>query len=68
MRTRNRNRVEVHFADGRVVAAGGLESARALAASGSSPVPAEIWHVSSNDVGVGTLIDRVELQPLARAS
>ena len=60
--------MEVHFADGRVVAAGGLESARALAASGSSPVPAEIWHVSSNDVGVGTLIDRVELQPLARAS
>jgi hypothetical protein len=64
---RKQTRLEVHFADGRVMAAGGIESARELATSGPTHVPAEIWHVSGNDVGIGRLVDRVDPE-VAQAS
>ena len=57
---RRRNRVEVHFADGQVMAAGGIKSARELAESVHARMPAEIWHVSANDLGIGHLVDRVD--------
>jgi hypothetical protein len=63
---RRRSRVEVHFADGRVMAAGGVKAARELARSVHARMPAEIWNVSANDVGIGQLVDRVDSRPTAR--
>jgi hypothetical protein len=58
--------VEVHFADGRVIAAGGVKAARELARSVHARMPAEIWNVSGNDLGIGQLVDRIDSRPAAR--
>jgi hypothetical protein len=54
---RSRFRIEVRFADGRVVATRDVRQARRLV--DSQTTAADIWSVWPNDLGVGTRIDRV---------
>ncbi len=54
---RSRFRIEVRFADGRVVITRDVRHARCLV--DSQTTAAEIWSVWPNDLGVGTRIDRV---------